>query len=362
MVKKETKFIFSYNELLEFQYTFANMACLLADFDKCNEYVSKFHQNEYIEKFRKAIGLLSDYMKSELLYFFSNGNNICDGLGQIILYYKINNNEYSSVVDLYNGINNCADEELIGIVLSYFFHEATNKSFEKTENFLEFIKDYDKVHELALSLEFENENRKKILIDFIENIAEYRQRFSLLLKMLYEKIYINVFGDSYDIVKPLIDSYEKELKADKKAFFHKYMVCDSDIYGEEIYIHISYARFSGGDFWASQTNRREWIVLGCFSEEVIGFDNERDKLFEFLKIIGEKKRLQIIEILRERSSYVDEIASKMGMTAPTASYHLTLLQSFDIVDYERYDHRFYYYLNKEMLVMWLDKIKNYFES
>jgi DNA-binding transcriptional ArsR family regulator len=37
------------------------------------------------------------------------------------------------------------------------------------------------------------------------------------------------------------------------------------------------------------------------------------------------------------------------MSAATTSYHLTTLQQLGIVDFERYDHRFYYHLNKDKL-------------
>lgn len=360
MKKKETQFIVTYNDLLEFQYNLAYIALMLTDYDGQNEFVNKALKNEYMDKFRRAIELLSDYMKSELLFFFSNSNNICDGIGQILLFYKINNNEFNSVNELYKAINDSEDMELISAVLRYFYYEATNKSIEENEDWDNLKKDYNKSYKLALSLEFENENRKRILLDFIENIGECKQRLALLLKVFYEKIYSGIFADNFKIVKPLIKVYEEELKSDKKAFFHKYMLCDSDIYGEKIFIHISYSRFSGGDFWA-QSNKNEWIILGCYSNEIIGLNNEREKIFDFLKIIGEKKRIQIIEMLKNKPCYVDEIALKIGMTAPTASYHLTLLQSFDIVDFERYEHRFYYHLNNNMLITWLDKVKSYFE-
>ena len=117
-----------------------------------------------------------------------------------------------------------------------------------------------------------------------------------------------------------------------------------------------------GDFWVKHSAGEDWHILGCYAADYESTRIDQEQIFGFLKTIGEKNRLQIIELLRKNSCYVNEIAQKMQMTAPTVSYHLTMLQTYGIVDYERYEHRFYYYLNAEKLEEWLDKVKEYYRG
>ena len=62
---------------------------------------------------------------------------------------------------------------------------------------------------------------------------------------------------------------------------------------------------------------------------------ELDNLAKLLKVLGHPMRLAMIEELRERDWCVCELAAKLNLNNPTASKHLSLLKSVNIITMER---------------------------
>lgn len=294
-------------------------------------------------------GRLSSYIRWEAQYFFHKNVNTCDGMGQLIyMGYLRDNPHVDTVEDMFEIIENSDECTMLSYVVKDVFYENTNKNINEVYNWDVVKNSINDLLKIINELEFFNDNMKQKLLESIENAAETKQRYIMLLRQFYEKAFKPVVEEIIKTVCPTIEKYEKEFKLDPKKFCRKYFVKDVSVFGPAVNIHVSLFRYAGSDYWSSKEGS-EWIIFGSDTWRFLEDEPEKEKVLDFLKAISDKRRMTIIELLAEKSWYVNEIAERIGMSAATTSYHLTSLQELGIVDFERYDHRFYYYLNKDKL-------------
>lgn len=69
---------------------------------------------------------------------------------------------------------------------------------------------------------------------------------------------------------------------------------------------------------------------------------------EFLKVLADKTRLDILNILMNEDSYVEKLASDLSLTPATVCYHLKKMEHVGIVNCSRSQFYIIYSLNKEL--------------
>ncbi len=74
-----------------------------------------------------------------------------------------------------------------------------------------------------------------------------------------------------------------------------------------------------------------------------------DKVAEFLKVISEKSRLQILCLLKEGERCVCEIYEPLNIPQNLASHHLKILRDFNLIDYRREGRKIIYFSNQETI-------------
>lgn len=349
----------SFSKVYEFFYAMILAANDITedDIDKAGEKYTE-EINNYKAELTKN---LSSFMKSELRYFFIGEENICTGIGQVIFYNFIHN--YPEIEDVMEFIKVIEDSDPLDISRSILQREYTNifnRSLCRRDEAAEKYPDLESILKEYNNLKVRDSDRRKKHLECIENPEEVKQRIVILLKGFYDKVFKGILGTIEEIVQNYIEIYNKELLTDKKSFFRKYTLKDSSVFKKNLRIYLSYSRFLGSDYWTSDMDDEEFLVIGVYGRGSLDNNNDSERIMNFLKTVGDKKRMAIINILKSQPAYVAEIAERMNMTAPTVCYHLTALQEYDIVDFERYDHRFYYRLNKDKLKEWFDKTTGYY--
>lgn len=293
---------------------------------------------------------LSRYLRQELEYFFDRDIIYPSmGFGEIILWgFIIDNPEIDSVSSLIRHIEGCSCEEFFSNLVYFTYYENKNKRISEAMSWDEIKKHTYKMMEVMKNTEFKNPNKKIKIIECLENPQETKERYCLLLRQFYEKAYKNYEKDILSAPIPYVEEYEKEYNKDSNEFFRDYFKKDINVFSDNVNIHISYISYCGSEYWATGKDR-EWVSLGFKTIEYQGEESKRERALSFLKKISDKKRIEVVELLSQKDWYVNEIAERLKISAATASYHLSALQDFGIVDFERVDHRFYYHLNKEKL-------------
>lgn len=344
---------FTFNKVMEFQYALIMTSLKDELFCELEEQNIKVDENiiRCIDDIRSK---LSSYMRWELKYFFHNYTNFCNGIGQLIFMGFIRENpEVKNINDFITIIENSSESTIFSYVFEFLYYENKNEDIREVYTWDEVKNDLDKIISITKKLTFYHEEMKIKFLECLENAEETKKRFCLLLRQFYNKVYEAIEKDIQKEIAPYIKVYEDEYLSDPEVFSRKYFEKDIRVYENKLIIHISFFRYLGSDYYASKNGtmdeKPEWIVLGSATKNFLGKDSKKERVLDFLKVISDKKRLDIIELLKKEPLYVNEIAEKINMSAATTSYHLTMLQSFCIVDFERYNHRFYYHLNKEKL-------------
>ena len=76
-------------------------------------------------------------------------------------------------------------------------------------------------------------------------------------------------------------------------------------------------------------------------------DSVQEKL-EFLKLLADETRLEILNLLLKEDSYVEKIACELSLTPATICYHLKKMESAGIVNCSRSQFYMIYSLNREI--------------
>ena len=77
------------------------------------------------------------------------------------------------------------------------------------------------------------------------------------------------------------------------------------------------------------------------------------------KVLSEKQRRDILEMLKDGRLSAGEIAERLGVTPAALSYHLKLLKSADLVMEYKEKHFVYYEINTSVLdelIMWVTQL------
>ncbi len=293
---------------------------------------------------------LSSYIRWELSYFFHEYTcTYCNAMGvSIYMSYLKHNPEINAIEELLEIIDKSDECTMLSYAVENIFYENNNRNIREAYDWDMIKNNPNELLNIIKKLELTDGDMKLKLIESVENAKETKQRYIMLLKQFYEKVYMPFEEKIYEAIAPTMEKYEKEFLSNPEKFCRKYFIKDINVFGPVVIIHISIFKFGGSDYWSSREGI-ECIILGSETWRFIKEEPEREKILNFLKAISDKRRMSIIELLAEKPWYVNEIAEEIGMSAATTSYHLTNLQELGIVDFERYEHRFYYHLNKDKL-------------
>ena len=97
------------------------------------------------------------------------------------------------------------------------------------------------------------------------------------------------------------------------------------------------------------------LVYGTFINKKRMREKRSEEIKQFLKVLSEEKRIEIIKILAAKPALGSDLARQIGLTSATASYHITMMLGIGLIDYERIGQRLHYVLKKEVLKDLLDK-------
>lgn len=347
MTKKDI--VFCFNRPLEFHYSLSITSMSDKLIKSLEEEKGIKPDKEIIDIIEGLKSKLSKYITGEMHYFYHEYVNICCGIGQLIFMGCFNQNYGAETVEEMIDIIEKSDEEtLFSYMVEYVYFENKNKSIREIYDWDKIKNDTGEMLKIIKEIQFYDSEMKQKVVECLENPKETKQRYCLLLRQFYEKAYREIEQDIFNKIIPYIEQYKKMFDHNPEEFSKNYFNKDINVFGKNLNVHISYFRYVDSDYWSNMGDS-EWISFGYQTIKYYRKEAKEEKVLQFLKAISDKRRMKMIELLSQKPWYVNEIADKIGMSAATASYHLTTLQELDIVNFERYDHRFYYSLNKDKL-------------
>lgn len=299
---------------------------------------------EIMEQTEEMTSKLSRFSKQELKYFF----NINGGIGyRCLLKFIVNNFDIVTVKEIIEHIEKSDENVFLYNMIGGYIDENLYK--KKDYDINDVKNDIHKMKEIIEKSEIDDTETKKNIIECLENPEEAKQRYCMILRQFYDKSYKSHEKDILEILDCHRQKYEKSFKEDPKFFFSQYLSRSlENINPGNVYIHISYFQEVGVSFTDGE-NHPTWLSIGMYLDRLFGKTAVKEKLQKFFKLLSDKRRIDMIDLLGERPHYVYEMAEKLGLTSATISYHTNFLFQLGLVKYERYDHRLYYSLDKEKL-------------
>jgi DNA-binding transcriptional ArsR family regulator len=287
---------------------------------------------------------LSKHMRSELLYFFE-WRDMLHILGRIIL----ENEGIKTVPDFIGFIGNMHERELLSYIMRQVlcgensFNDSLacwNDCGHISGNIKQLISDMDD----------KSDEEKEKLNECVENPSEIKFRLNFLITQFYERCYKKIEGKLLTESTLAQGKYERLFNADSEYFYKEFLNKFSDFEYKRLVIHISYfVQIRPWLFHLKPYNNSLWVSLGIYTENYPRKVFITARVQKFVKLLSDKKRFEMIELLGSKPHYVYELAAELELTPPTVSYHLNSLLDLNLVSIERANNRTYYTLNKKIV-------------
>ncbi|MFC4099487.1 ArsR/SmtB family transcription factor [Paenibacillus xanthanilyticus] len=197
------------------------------------------------------------------------------------------------------------------------------------------------------------------LLDCARYPEEFRHRTVLLLESFWthaflpERERLAAFGEEG------ARKYEALFAADPEQSFARIARIDPKLVTKRTRVHVSYisqvCMFFNAVDWRGDAC--SWMSLGYFNDALERRQEDKDMTEKFLKVIADKRRLDLLELLKTRNHYAGELAQLMALTPAAINYHTNLLIDLGLIRITKADGRIYYELDADRLSMLMDQTK-----
>jgi DNA-binding transcriptional ArsR family regulator len=294
---------------------------------------------------------LSTFYRQEISFFF--GKPVCSLLWDFVINEGINDisqlpvkfAELSDIDSLKHLLcdviesvceqeaNICQDEKGIGILL------ADLESFEKR---------------LAGCQDLSSADREKAL-EFLRYPAEAKLRLVSLLEQ-YVRVFAPYVAELDELGRVEVERSRSACLDNFEEFVTNYLKINVKILAPAKQVILIPNAFSEILTYFLQPVKGQFVlVYGAFISKKRMREKRSEEIKQFLKVLSEEKRIDIIKILSAKPALGNDLAKQIGLTNATASYHMTMMLGIGLIDYERVGQRLHYVLKKEVLKDLLDK-------
>lgn len=211
-------------------------------------------------------------------------------------------------------------------------------------------------------------SKKALKSDFLSLIASlpYEDKFSMALlrsfsnkKSIYDRLYPllekicqilennfpkiqDEFMDHFDKIKK--DDYKKVSEVIDQVGLASFLSKRDEpfnIYGLILAPNMTMIQFISEDYDDA------FIKFGIYSnKDFIEKENKLKHLSQYLKILGDPTRIDILDLLKEKNYYAKELSDKLYITPATLSYHISQLHVCGFIGAYIEGRKTYYYLRR----------------
>lgn len=237
-------------------------------------------------------------------------------------------------LEIYNWINN----EVDGLPLTEFFIHSSDKSFEGIINFINGLNFIDFIYilygegikreDINISNEFLNPEDIPHIISIMTKTHEF------IISTTSDSDYSEKLYTLYDGLKKLPPlEYCQEIMGKRFA-----RVSD---YKKFFFVPVKYRSSSKA---CRVFNSTELLQLVPLKEKKQLLTD--DELYNSLKVLADKTRLEIINHIKHKSYYGKELSEKLDIKPPTISHHIEQLNKIGLIHLEQIGNTKYFSLNR----------------
>lgn len=255
-------------------------------------------------------------------------------------------------VDYLTGLS---DEEVKLIVLSNLNSEGLKVSYEELlrisrdeAEILDFLRN----RKLPSSIKWE-------ALEFFRDIQNSMKGFITLVKR-YIPIYKKILNSNKKLIESFENYVESGINSEGEAFFTKFVRDAISLDAEQIIVGTLF--FRSRSLICATVGEKLYVFFGMDYEETVRLAlGDGDVAISVFKNLSDKTRFHILNLLKDRELYGQEIAEKVGITLATVSYHMNYLLASNLVRLEKVGQKGYYSLKKDTLRKSIDFLNSNFD-
>ena len=200
---------------------------------------------------------------------------------------------------------------------------------------------------LIPTLPYEDKLAMELLRSFSNKKSIYDRLYPLLEKIC------KILENNFPIIQDEFTEHFKKIKKDNYKKVHEIInqvgLTDFlikreqplNIYGQILAPNMTMIQFISEDYDDA------FIKFGIYSnKDFVEKENKLKHLSQYLKILGDPTRIDILDLLKERNYYAKELSDKLYITPATLSYHISQLHVCGFIGAYIEGRKTYYYLRK----------------
>ena len=243
--------------------------------------------------------------------------------------------------------------EIFELIFDLFFLRFVGVDIDNTElksaNIKEWTAKALKSDFLSLiaSLPYEDGLAMELLRSFSNKESIYNRLYLLLEKIceILENNFPKIqdeFTEHFEKIKK--DDYKKVYEIINQVGLNDFLVKREqplNIYGLILAPNMTMIQFISEDYDDA------FIKFGIYSnKDFVEKENKLKHLSQYLKILGDPTRIDILDLLKERNYYAKELSDKLYITPATLSYHINQLHVCGFIGAYIDGRKTYYYLRR----------------
>lgn len=243
--------------------------------------------------------------------------------------------------------------EIFELIFDLFFLRFVGVDIDNTElksaNIKEWIAKALKSDFLSLiaSLPYEDKLAMELLRSFSNKKTIYNRLYPLLEKIceILENNFPKIqdeFTEHFEKIKK--DDYKKVYEIINQVGLNDFLIKREqplNIYGLILAPNMTMIQFISEDYDDA------FIKFGIYSnKDFVKEKNKLKHLSQYLKILGDPTRIDILDLLKERNYYAKELSDKLYITPATLSYHINQLHVCGFIGAYIDGRKTYYYLRR----------------
>ncbi|MNK27546.1 hypothetical protein D3C87_459040 [compost metagenome] len=351
------------NSLMEFSYSEPLESLIAMTLIAKREYAwlsRQFRFQPDVKAVQLAEGMtskLSHFIKGEFNHFFSQSStyNRLDRVLQEVFYEA--DIEPQTVEEWITCFNEQSEGRLTALLVKAVFEDA-GADWLGNHSFLDATQDMELLYSLAAACRLEDEALHAELLEHIRFPREFKSRVLTVIHSFNEHSFMPVRDLLRQLGEESMARYKEFFANEPERAFSELVRSESNLIRKSTRVHVSYIAQVQMDFRRSRKdNKPDWLVLGARNDALFGEQDEKETVQKFLKVISDKRRLDLINLLKECDRYASELAQLMKLTPAAINYHTNLLIELSLIRIIRVDNRIYYQVDPERLALLMDLTK-----
>lgn len=312
---------------------------------------------QFTEMLEQVLSQLSGHVKRELSCYFGK-TMIYDRLDAVLSQVFYDNDQIETA-ETFLARYHEQDPLLLAAMLAESMYAHTSPNWRGDFSFDEVSRNGELLIRLVQDNPLADEQYLAELLEAVTYPDEFKLRTELLLHAFYNHGFVAIRDSLQKLGLEGAAAFESYFLEDPEKAFSEIASSDPGLIIKDTRVHISYISQVRVDFRHFEAqDHPSWLILGHRNHALAMQREDKGTVEQFLKVISDKRRLEIIELLKQSNRYAGELAQLLALTPAAINYHTNLLIDLGLIRITRSDNRIYYVLDRDRLGSFMDLSKD----